>query len=134
MHHKEEVLMKKQTVLERYEQEQMKKGEGGGKPISKSQSGGNQQLSKIFQQMEEALLQAHQSVRQAQLADPTQLFLQQADQRLQHASQQLQQLKTATPELTLGLSKASQQQFTQLDHQIQQASGTLQLMMTSLNE
>src|SRR5690625_7793798 len=88
MHHKVEVLMKKQTVLERYEQEQMKKGEGGGKPISKSQSGGNQQLSKIFQQMEEALLQAHQSVRQAQLADPTQLFLQQADQRLQHRSEE----------------------------------------------
>ncbi len=125
--------MKKQTVLERYEQEQVMKGEKQVIQLSPSQSGNQEQLQNIFKQMEEALLQAHQSVRQVQLANPTQLPLQQAEQRLQYASQQLQQLKTAVPELTWSLPKATQQQLTQLDHQIQQASGTLQLILKSIS-
>lgn len=125
--------MEKQTVLERYEQEQVMKGKMQIIQLSSSQSEGKEQLQKVFKQMEDALLQAHQSVRQAQLANPSQLSLQQAEQRLQYVSQQLQQLKTAAPEFTLGLPKAVQQQFTQLDHQIQQASGTLQLILKSIS-
>lgn len=56
-----------------------------------------------------------------------------ANQRLQYATQQVQQLKTAAPELTLGLTKGTQQQLTQLDHQIQQTRQTLQLIQTSIS-
>lgn len=124
--------MKKPTVLERYEQEQMMKCEEGRVRLSFLQSKDKGQLPKIFQQMEEALLQAHQSIKQAQLANPTQSSLQLADQRLQYASQLLQQLKTSTPDVTKGLPKSSQQQLTQLEHQIQQANDTLQLVINSI--
>lgn len=125
--------MEKQTVQERYEQEQVMQGHKQTIQLQPSQSGTKGQLQKVFKQMEESLLQAHQSVRQAQLANPTQLSLQEAEKRLQYASQLLQQLGTSAPELTNGLTLGSQQQLTQLDHQIGQASGTLQLILKSIS-
>ena len=134
MHDKEAMInVKKLTVLERYNQEQIMKGKDIGNELSTSHCWENGHLQKVLKQLEDALLQAHQSVKQAQLANPAGIPLQQADQRLQFVSQQLQQLKTATPEMSQGLPKATQQQLTQLDHQIQQASGTLQLILKSIS-
>lgn len=126
--------MKKQTVAERFAQEQaMRKPAMPMHDINLLvESKEKQSLQKLFSEVKVALASAHQAVRQAQAANPVNETLQMADERLTFASTKIATLQTAVPALTSGLSRGVKQQITQLENQIEQAAGTLQLIQQSL--
>src|SRR5699024_8506475 len=91
-----------------------------------------QQLTKIFNEIKQALDLSSQAIHQAKLAHPNDYQLPIAEQRLVHAVQLIQQLQTAAPDLTTGLSKVMKQQLAQVSQQINNASNTLQLIQQSI--
>ncbi len=121
--------MKKQTVQERFDEQQLMKQMQPVLPKEKP-SQAQQQLQTIFKKTSGALQQAHQAVRQAQAGNPLNIQMQQASASLTHATQQLEQLKTAAPEIASGLSASAHTQLQEADHYIQKAGQTLALVMT----
>ncbi len=126
--------MQKQTVEQRYLEQQIMNQQLKPKQniLQETEAKQTQQLIKIFNEIKQSLGQASQAVHQAKLANPNGNFLPIAEQRLSHAVQLVQQLQTAAPEMTSGLSKGTKQQLSQLSHQISSASNTLQLIQQSL--
>src|SRR5690625_4912251 len=126
--------MQKQTVEQRYLEQQMMNQQLKPKQnvLLETEPKQKQQLQKIFDEIKHSLGQASQAVQQAKLENPTQYQLPIIEQRLTYAVQQLQQLQTAAPEITSGLAKGTEQQLTQLNNQIHNASSTLQLIQQSL--
>lgn len=124
------ITLQKQTVGDIYNAQKMMREETEMTLQDEKQA--IQNLSDLFKKMEQGIVQAHQSVRQAQFADPTNMSLQQAEQRLQLVIEQIQQLKSTSPAFTLGLPKATQQQLMQLDHLLTQAGHTMQLIKNSV--
>src|SRR5690625_1836764 len=118
--------MSKQTVEERYNKQQMMKGELKPKELAHKQIQSEQQqnIQKIFNKTKQALQDAHQAVRQAQAANPAQAQLRMADERLTNATQLMHKLQTTIPGTALGFTKGEQQQLKQLDYQIQTAKWT----------
>ena len=125
--------MKKQTVQERYDEQQTMKQGGSSQPaqLTPDPQMKQQQLQQIFRQTDEAVQQAHQAVRQALAGNPLELQLQQADQRLTFAQQQLQQMKTTAPEIATGIQPAAQTQLKELERHLQQAGKTLSILKNS---
>jgi cellobiose-specific phosphotransferase system component IIA len=123
--------MKKQTVQERYNEQQIMKQMQPVLPKT-TPTETQQQLQTIFTNAGGALMQAHQAVRQAQAGNPLNVQLQQASASLTHATQQLEQLKTAAPELATGLPASTQTQLQEADQYIQKAEQTLTLVMTQI--
>ena len=126
--------MSKQTVQERYNQNQAMKGTliPKSKVNKESQTEQNKELLHIFNATKQSLQEAQQAVRQAQGANPVQPQLRFADDRLTNAIQLMQQVQILTPDFVLGVSKAEQQQLKQLDYQIEKASKTLQMIQQSI--
>src|SRR5690625_2179009 len=126
--------MQKQTVEQHDVEQQMMNPQK--KPeqhvLQETEPKQTQQLQKIFAEISHSLGQASQAVQQAKLENPTQYQLPIIEQRLLYAIQQLQNLQTAAPEITSNLSKGTEQQLTQLNNQINNASSTLQLIQQSL--
>lgn len=118
--------MKKQTVEQRYHEEQMMKGQTIPKELANQaiQTPEQQDIQQLFSSTKEALLAAQQAVHQAQAVHPTQAQLMTTEQRLTHAIQQLQQLQLTN----LGVPKGTEQQLQQLSSQINTAAGTLHMI------
>jgi|SRR5690625_586630 len=125
--------MKKETVMERYEKQQVMMGEMAFNKMDVACESGTQSLQLPFKQLEQALYQAHQAIKQAQSIKSIQKQLEYADNRLQFSIQQLQQFALSVPNVTHGLPVGTQQQITQLEHQIQQANQTLLLIQSSIS-
>ncbi|MBO1002374.1 hypothetical protein ACFSKI_04785 [Pseudogracilibacillus auburnensis] len=127
--------MKYQTVEQRYEEQ--KKMQGQLKPKQQVNidmaTPQKQHVENIFNATKQALQKAHQSVRQAQSENPIAASLLMADQSLTNATQLLQQLQTAAPEFAQSLPKGAQQQLKQLDHQIETATRTLQMLQQAIS-
>src|SRR5690625_5786875 len=104
--------MKKETVMERYEKQQVMIGEMAFNKMSVACENGTQQLQLPFKQMEQALYQAHQAIKQAQSMKSIQKQLEYADNRLQFAIQQLQQFALSVPNVTHGLPVGNHKKIT----------------------
>lgn len=126
--------MKNQTVEQRFHEQQMINGQVKPKHVAESAITPPQKrnVQKLFQSTAQALQEAHQSVRQAQTANPSLTALLMADQSLTQATQFMQQLQTAQPEFSQSLSKGTQQQLKQLDYQIEKAASTLQSIQQTI--
>lgn len=127
--------MKYQTVEQRYEEQ--KKMQGQLMPKQQVNidmaTPQKQHVENIFNATKQALQKAHQSVRQAQSENPIAASLLMADQSLTNATQLLQQLQTTAPEFAQSLPKGAQQQLKQLDHQIETATRTLQMLQQAIS-
>jgi|SRR5699024_10465790 len=122
-------MAKQQTVQERFDTEKkMQLTEE-----VKQNTVEDKVLQQIFKQTLQALGEASQAVRQAQMTHPTEVHLQRADARLSHALREFQQLKENPniSALTQGFPIQVQQQINELFHQLGQASDTLQVIQTS---
>jgi len=126
--------MQKQTVEQRYLEQQIMNQQLKPKQniLRETTPKQQQQLIKIFNEIKQALDLSSQAINQAKLAQPYDVQLPIAEQRLVHAMQLLQQLQTASPDMTTGLSKGMKQQLTQVSNQITTASNTLQLIQQSI--
>jgi hypothetical protein len=120
--------MQKQTVEQRYQEQQMM----GGKPIPKQlakqalETQAQQNYQKLLNSLKQALEGAGQAVQQVQAANPTQANLVMAAERLTYAVQQVQQLETAG--MQTGFTNGTKQQLKQLHNQIETAAGTLSMI------
>ena len=124
--------MQKQTVEQRYNEQQMI----GGKPVPKGiaqkaiTSGAQQNYQKLLNSAKQALQAASQTLHQVQAANPSMTNLAIAAKKLDFASQQIQQLETAgvQPGFTLG----TEQQLMQLRNQIETSIGTLGMIQQAV--
>src|SRR5699024_8047692 len=123
--------MKKQTVEERYGEQQIMTGKiyADQKPSPPEKT--DVRVKQILKQTEQALRQAYQSVQQAELAFPSLSHLELANDRLQYATDNLHQLETIKPKLIVGFPKNTEQQLVQLKNEVKQATKTLQLIQSS---
>ena len=126
--------MPKQTVEQRYKEQQAMKSERKPRHHANIELKTSQQqdIQKICNATKQSLQEAQQAVRQAQYVNPTQAQLQIAEGRLQNAVQLMQQLFTIAPNMVLGISKGEQQHLKQLDYQIEKAVGTLNSLQQSM--
>lgn len=124
-------MAKQQTVQERYDTEKKMQLTEEVKQHTVEEK----VLQQIFKQTLQALGEAGQAVRQAQLTHPTDMHLKRADARLSHALREFQQLKENPniQALTQGFPIQVQNQINQLFEQLSQATETLQVIQTSMS-
>ena len=125
--------MQKQTVSERYAM--TKKMNAQIKPtqhiLHDEMSVLEQQTILLCNQLQQALIETHQSVLQMQTEYPENHTVHAASQRMTSALQLMQQLNSAIPKTAFPLSRNTTQQLKQLEYQIDKANGTLQLIQQS---
>ncbi len=125
--------MQKQTVSERYTM--TKKMNAQIKPTQHILHDGmsvlEQQTILLCNQLQQSLLEAHQSVQQMLTEYPESHTAHAASLRMTSARQLMQQLNSAIPKTAFPLSKSTTQQLKQLEYQIDKANGTLQMIQQS---
>src|SRR5690625_306636 len=126
--------MVKQTVEQKYIIEQAMKDAQKPKELVRRvlKTDEQNEIVNTFSKMENALQESLQAVRQLQANNQTDSNLQLISARFTNVIQLLNEIHLANPEGMFRLSKGEQQQLKQLDYQINQAKGTLQVLKQSL--
>lgn len=125
--------MNKQTVNERYYEQQKMQGQVDSKVKKKVPKGQEVSLEKTFQQISRGLTQTEQAVRQAGNEQPS-VFLSSAETRIDYVIGLVEQIKE---ELKIGnkmLQGSTKQQIEQLDFYVLQAAQIVQLIQTELQQ
>ncbi|WP_188455068.1 hypothetical protein [Virgibacillus oceani] len=124
--------MNKQTVGQQFQEQQTIKQQTPNQVQQVPQSQQSSQLKELLKNVDKTIQQAQQSIRQVQTGQDD--LFQTADQRLQFALQQLQNLKTLETQMITGLPESAKQQLEQAYHEINQAGQTLTFAQQSLNK
>lgn len=124
--------MKKQTVEQKYmEQQMIKKGNIPKQAAQQAlETPEQKEAVKLINNLKQSLQQAQQAIRQAQISYPMNAQLSKADQLLSHSTQQLKQLET----IKLSISNGTKQQLKQLHYQIATATGTLSMIEQAIGQ